>query len=146
MSIEKISAEHLSRGACVYVRQSTPYQVEHNQESQSRQYELADRAKSLGFRDVYTIDEDLGVSGAQGSERSGFERLVTEVSMNRVGLVLALEVSRFARNNRDWYQLLDFCALFNTLIADQEGIYDPSNGNDRMLLGLNSPGSYSTSN
>ncbi len=136
MTSEKVKAQHVSRIAYVYVRQSTAYQVENNLESQSRQYRLVDTAKALGFRDVRVIDEDLGLSGAQGSERSGFERLVAEVSMNRVGLVLGLEVSRLARNNRDWYHLLDFCALFDTLIADQDGIYNPHDANDRMLLGL----------
>jgi DNA invertase Pin-like site-specific DNA recombinase len=122
--------------AYVYIRQSTAYQVENNLESQRRQYALVDNAKALGFPDVRVIDEDLGLSGAQGSERRGFERLVAEVSMGRVGLVLGLEVSRLARNNRDWYHLLDFCALFDTLIADQDGIYNPGDANDRMLLGL----------
>lgn len=136
MSSDKIKAEHRSRIAYVYIRQSTTYQVEHHRESQHRQYELVEKAKAFGFHDVRVIDEDLGRSGAQGSERSGFERLVAEVSMNHVGLVLGLEVSRLARNNRDWYQLLDFCALFDTLIADQEGIYNPRTANDRMLLGL----------
>jgi DNA invertase Pin-like site-specific DNA recombinase len=136
MTSEKIKAEHISRVAYVYIRQSTAYQVENNLESQSRQYQLVEKAKALGFHDVRVIDEDLGRSGAQGSERSGFERLVAEVSMNRVGLVLGLEVSRLARNNRDWYHLLDFCAMFDTLIADQDGIYNPRDGNDRMLLGL----------
>ena len=138
MTSEKIKAEHISRIAYVYIRQSTAYQVANNLESQSRQYQLVEKAKALGFHDVRVIDEDLGLSGAQGSERGGFERLVAEVSMNRVGLVLGLEVSRLARNNRDWYHLLDFCALFDTLIADQEGIYNPRTANDRMLLGLNS--------
>ena len=136
MTSEKIKAEHISRIAYVYIRQSTAYQVANNLESQSRQYQLVEKAKALGFHDVRVIDEDLGLSGAQGSERGGFERLVAEVSMNRVGLVLGLEVSRLARNNRDWYHLLDFCALFYTLIADQEGIYNPRTANDRMLLGL----------
>jgi DNA invertase Pin-like site-specific DNA recombinase len=136
MTSEKIKAGHLSRIAYVYIRQSTAYQVENNRESQSRQYQLAEKARALGFNDVRVIDEDLGLSGTQGTERSGFERLVAEVSLNRVGLVLGLEVSRLARNNRDWYQLLDFCALFDTLIADQDGIYNPRDANDRMLLGL----------
>lgn len=102
MTSEKVKAQHVSRIAYVYIRQSTPYQVENNRESQSRQYRLVDKAKELGFHDARVIDEDLGLSGGQGSERSGFERLVAEVSMNRVGLVLGLEVSRLARNNRDW--------------------------------------------
>lgn len=136
MTSEKVKPRHVSRIAYVYIRQSTAYQVENNRESQSRQYGLVNTAKAFGFQDVRVIDEDLGRSGAQGSERSGFERLVAEVSLNRVGLVLGLEVSRLARNNRDWYHLLDFCALFDTLIADQDGIYNPHDANDRMLLGL----------
>jgi len=136
MTSEKIKAHHLSRIAYVYIRQSTTYQAQHNLESQSRQYQLVDKAKALGFTQVEIIDKDLGLSGSQGSERSGFQRLVAEVSMDRVGLVLGLEVSRLARNNQDWYRLLDFCALFDTLIADQEGIYNPRHANDRMLLGL----------
>jgi DNA invertase Pin-like site-specific DNA recombinase len=136
MNSEKVKPHHLSRIAYVYIRQSTAYQVKNNPESRSRQYGLVDNAKALGFQDVRVIDEDLGLSSTQGSERSGFERLVAEVSMNRVGLVLGLEASRLARNNRDWYHLLDFCALFETLIADLDGIYSPRDPNDRMLLGL----------
>ncbi len=135
MRSEKITAAHLSRTAYVYVRQSTQHQVEHNLESRSRQYQLVDKAKAMGFANVTVIDEDLGASGSIGSERSGFKKLVAEVSLNKVGMVLGIEVSRFARNNRDWYHLLDLCALFNTLIADQDGVYDPGDPNDRMVLG-----------
>jgi DNA invertase Pin-like site-specific DNA recombinase len=110
--------------------------VSHNLESQHRQYQLIDRAKEFGFQDVQVIDEDLGVSGGTGAERAGFKKLVAEVSLNKVGIVLGLEVSRFARNNRDWYHLIDLCALFDTLIADQDGIYHPGAPNDRMVLGL----------
>jgi DNA invertase Pin-like site-specific DNA recombinase len=133
---ETIKSHHLARIAYIYIRQSTAYQVEHHRESQSRQYELLDKARAIGFHEARIIDEDLGLSGGQGSERGGFEHLVAEVSMNLVGLVLLIEVSRLARNNRDWYHLLDFCALFDTLIADQDGIYNPREVNDRMLLGL----------
>jgi DNA invertase Pin-like site-specific DNA recombinase len=136
MSNVEIRNEHLCRTAYVYIRQSTPYQKEHNLESQRRQYQLVDKARALGFKDVQVIDEDLGLSGGVGTERSGFKKLVAEVSLNRVGIVFGLEVSRFARNNREWYHLLDLCALFDTLIADQEGIYHPGNPNDRMVLGL----------
>lgn len=136
MRSEKIKESHLSRIAYVYIRQSTQYQVEHNLESQSRQYQLVDKAKMMGFSEVRVIDEDLGSSGSLGSERSGFKKLVAEVSLDRVGMVLGIEASRFARNNRDWYHLLDLCALFDTLIADQDGIYDPKSPNDRMVLGL----------
>lgn len=136
MGIEIIRGHHLTRIAYVYVRQSTQYQKEHNLESQRRQYQLVERARELGFQDIAVIDDDLGVSGALGSERSGFKKLVAEVSLNKVGIVLGLEVSRFARNNRDWYHLIDLCALFDTLIADQDGIYHPGAPNDRMVLGL----------
>ena len=136
MGNDIIKAHHLSRIAYVYVRQSTQYQVENNLESQNRQYQLVEKAKEMGFRDVKVIDEDLGVSGGRGSERSGFKQLVAEVSLNKVGIVFGLEVSRFARNNRDWYHLIDLCALFDTLIADQDGVYHPGNPNDRMVLGL----------
>lgn len=136
MGKEKIKSCHLSRIAYVYVRQSTQYQADHNLESQRRQYQLTEQAKKIGFKDVRVIDEDLGVSGASGSERSGFKKLVAEVSLNKVGIVFGLEVSRFARNNRDWYHLIDLCALFDTLIADQDGIYHPGAPNDRMVLGL----------
>lgn len=136
MDNDKIKAQHLSRIAYVYIRQSTQYQTEHNLESQHRQYQLVEKAKELGFRDVQVIDEDLGVSGSSGVERSGFKRLVAEVGLNKVGIVLGLEVSRFARNNKDWYHLIDLCALFDTLIADQDGIYHPGTPNDRMVLGL----------
>lgn len=118
------------------MRQSTQYQVNHNLESQHRQYQLVERAKELGFQDIQVIDEDLGVSGGSNTERAGFKKLVAEVSLNKVGIVLGLEVSRFARNNRDWYHLIDLCALFDTLIADQDGIYHPGAPNDRMVLGL----------
>jgi DNA invertase Pin-like site-specific DNA recombinase/transposase len=134
----KIRPTHLSRNAYVYVRQSTDYQVQHHLESQQRQYELADHARSLGWSDsaVQIIDDDLGrsASGVQG--RSGFRRLVSEVALGQAGVVLGLEVSRLARNNRDWYQLLDLCAAKQTLIADADGIYEPSDYNDRLLLGL----------
>lgn len=136
MGNDNIKAHHLSRIAYVYVRQSTQYQVENNLESQKRQYQLVEKAKEMGFRDVKVIDEDLGVSGGRGSERSGFKQLVAEVSLNKVGIVFGLEASRFARNNRDWYHLIDLCALFDTLIADQDGVYHPGNPNDRMVLGL----------
>jgi DNA invertase Pin-like site-specific DNA recombinase len=122
--------------AVVYVRQSSMGQVRHHLESRRRQYDLAGQAKSLGFVQVEVIDEDLGKSGASAVGRLGFQRLVAEVSLGRVGAVFGLEVSRLARNNRDWYQLLDLCGLMNTLIVDAEGIYDPRQLNDRLLLGL----------
>ena len=132
----KIRPEHLARSAIVYVRQSTLDQVRHHQESRRRQYDLAEHVRALGWREVLVIDEDLGKSGATAAGRAGFQRLVAEVSLGRVGAVVGLEVSRLARNNRDWYQLLDLCGLLNTLIIDAEGIYDPRQLNDRLLLGL----------
>jgi DNA invertase Pin-like site-specific DNA recombinase len=135
-SSAKIRAEHLARPAIVYVRQSTLDQVRHHQESRRRQYDLAGHTRALGWREVLVIDEDLGKSGATAADRTGFQRLVTEVSLGRVGAVVGLEVSRLARNNRDWYQLLDLCGLLNTLIIDAEGIYDLRQLNDRLLLGL----------
>ena len=136
MEVGKIKEKHLSRVAYVYIRQSSQYQVEHNLESQSRQYQLVDKAKKMGFRDVRIIDEDLGLSADGCTERSGFKRLVAEVGLNKVGIILGLEISRFARNNRDLYHLIDLCALFDTLLADQDGVYHPGHPNDRMLLGL----------
>ena len=136
MGNAEIRENHLSRIAYVYIRQSTQYQTEHNLESQRRQYQLVEKSKVLGFRHVRVSDEDLGLSGGSAFERSGFKRLVAEVSLNKVGIIWGLEVSRFARNNSDWYHLLDLCALFDTLIADQDGVYHPNHPNDRMVLGL----------
>jgi len=136
MSSEKIHPEHLGRPAFVYVRQSTFDQVRHHHESRRRQYDLQGHARTLGWNQVVVIDEDLGKSGATVVGRTGFQRLVAEVSLGRVGAVFGLEVSRLARNNRDWYQLLDVCGLMNTLIVDAEGVYDPRQLNDRLLLGL----------
>lgn len=136
MSSEKIHPEHLGRPAFVYVRQSTFDQVRHHHESRRRQYDLQGHARTLGWNQVVVIDEDLGKSGATAVGRTGFQRLVAEVSLGHVGAVFGLEVSRLARNNRDWYQLLDLCGLMNTLIVDAEGVYDPRQLNDRLLLGL----------
>lgn len=136
MNKEKIGPQHLGRGARVYVRQSTLDQVRHNHESRRRQYELAERARSLGWSEVEVIDEDLGKSAAGSTERTGFQRLVAAVGLGQVGAVFSIEVSRLARNNRDWYQLLDLCGLMDTLIVDGEAIYDTRQLNDRLLLGL----------
>jgi excisionase family DNA binding protein len=136
MSSEKIHPEHLGRPAFVYVRQSTFDQVRHHHESRRRQYDLQGHARTLGWKEVIVIDEDLGKSGATAVGRTGFQRLVAEVSLGHAGAVFGLEVSRLARNNRDWYQLLDLCGLMNTLIVDAEGVYDPRQLNDRLLLGL----------
>src|SRR5438128_2362187 len=133
---EKIHPSHLERDAYVYVRQSSAYQVHHNLEGQRRQYALADRAKSLGFRRVVTIDEDLGRSGGGTVERPGFGKLLAAVCDGGVGAVLALEASRLARNNRDWHHLIDLCALTETLLIDDDGIYDPRQLNDRLVLGM----------
>ncbi len=133
---EKIGPDHLARPALVYVRQSTPDQVRHHHESRRRQYDLAAHARALGWQDVVVIDEDLGKSGATTAGRTGFQRLVAEVSLGRAGAVFSLEVSRLARNNRDWHQLLELCGLTGTLIVDADGIYDPRHLNDRLLLGL----------
>jgi DNA invertase Pin-like site-specific DNA recombinase len=131
----KITAEHLSRSAVVYVRQSTFYQVMNNLESGRRQYGLVERARQLGWSDVQVIDEDLGRSGS-GTTRAGFEKLLTSICERDVGAVLSLEASRLARNGRDWHTLLEFCGLVGTLIVDEDGIYDPRLPNDRLLLGM----------
>jgi DNA invertase Pin-like site-specific DNA recombinase len=133
---EKILPQHLARPAVVYVRQSTVSQVRHHHESRRRQYDLAARAKQLGWNEVTVIDEDLGRSGASSAARTGFQHLVAEVGLGHIGAILAIEVSRLARNNRDWYQLLDLCGLMDTLIIDDEGIYNTRHPNDRLLLGL----------
>ena len=143
----KIKTSHLQRAAYVYIRQSTPGQVEHHRESTARQYALADRACQLGWpkQQVFVIDEDLGLSGSGADKRSGFARLISEVALAHVGIVLGLEVSRLARNNADWYRLLELCGVTDTLIGDTDGIYHPALFNDRLLLGLNRPASQSTS-
>jgi excisionase family DNA binding protein len=133
--MSKITAEHLQRNACVYIRQSTPDQLVHNLESQRRQYALADRAKQLGWTTVETIDEDLGRSGG-GVARPGFERLLAAICAGRVGAVFAIEASRLARNGRDWHTLIEFCGLVGTILVDEDGIYDPRHPNDRLLLGM----------
>src|SRR5713226_6833661 len=137
MSSDKVTPAHVARRAIIYVRQSTLEQVATNLESQRRQYALVERAIELGWQadDVTVVDDDLGISGS-GVARSGFDRLVADVGLGRVGLVLALEVSRLARNNRDWYHLIDLCALVDTLIGDADGLYHPGVFNDRLLLGL----------
>lgn len=137
-SPEKIGSAHLQRLAVVYVRQSTAQQVLHHEESARLQYGLVDRARELGWPEerIIVIDDDLGHSAADGGHRSGFKRLVSEVSLDHVGMILGIEVSRLARSSKDWHQLLEICALFSTLIADTDGVYDASQYNDRLLLGL----------
>jgi DNA invertase Pin-like site-specific DNA recombinase len=134
----KIRRSHLERLAIVYVRQSTMQQVDRHQESTRLQYALVDRAIELGWprSQVLLIDEDLGRSASTAQGRPGFQRLVAEVGLDHVGMVLGIEISRLARCSRDWYQLLEVCALFSTLIADADGLYDPATYNDRLLLGL----------
>src|SRR5215216_3348996 len=134
----KIKPTHVQRAAIVYVRQSTTSQVEQHRESTARQYALAERARQLGWtkEQVILIDEDLGLSGASVTKRTGFVRLTAEVALGHVGIVLGLEVSRLARNNADWYRLLDLCGLTDTLIGDGDGIYHPALFNDRLVLGL----------
>lgn len=134
----KIHSQHLEKLAVVYVRQSSIQQVMENRESTARQYALADYARSLGWPSerVLVIDEDQGQSGATAENRSGFQRLLGEVTMDHVGLVLGLEMSRLARSSKDWHHLLELCAIFGTLLADQDGVYDAGDPNDRLLLGL----------
>ena len=134
----KLTASHLRRQAFVYLRQSSQAQLERNVESTARQYALVGRAVELGFarEQVVVIDEDLGISGSGLSDRSGFARLAAEVALGHAGLVLGLEVSRLARNNVDWYRLLDLCGVTDTVIGDTDGLYHPGSFNDRLLLGL----------
>src|SRR5580693_8564694 len=134
----KVRATHLARTAYLYVRQSTLRQVMENTESTQRQYALRQRAVALGWpvEAIVTIDSDQGQSGASAADREGFQHLVAEVGMGRAGIVLGLEVSRLARNNADWHRLLEICAMSATLICDEDGLYDPADFNDRLLLGL----------
>ena len=135
---QKVTPHHLKRAALLYVRQSTMRQVFENTESTKRQYALRDRAVALGWpRDeIVVVDGDLGHTATAAGDREGFERVVTEVGMGRVGIVLGLEVSRLARNSSDWHRLLEICALADTLILDEDGVYNPKEFNDRLLLGL----------
>src|SRR5579863_7507199 len=135
---QKVNASHLKREAYLYVRQSTLRQVLENTESTKRQYALQQRAIALGWRpeQIVIIDHDLGQSGASAADREGFQRLVAEVGLGKAGIVLGLEVLRLARNSTDWHRLLEICALTDTLILDEDGIYDPAHFNDRLLLGL----------
>jgi DNA invertase Pin-like site-specific DNA recombinase len=133
--MSKITADHLTRSAYVYIRQSTPGQVHRNHESRRRQYGLAERAKQLGWSDVVVVDDDLAISG-DGVKRPGFERLLVAICEGHVGTVLTIEASRLARNGRDWHTLLEFCGLVNCLIIDEDGVYDARLTNDRLLLGM----------
>jgi DNA invertase Pin-like site-specific DNA recombinase len=131
----KISAEHLSRMACIYIRQSTADQVQNNLESQRRQYALAERARAMGWKDITVIDDDLGISGS-GTRRPGFERLLRALCEGVVGAVFSIEASRLARNGRDWHTLLEFCSIVGALLIDADGVYNPAEINDRLLLGM----------
>ena len=133
--MNKITNDHLSRAAYVYIRQSTPGQLINNKESRRRQYGLAERAKALGWQNVNIVDEDLGRSG-DGTARSGFDRLLTAVCTGTAGAVLAIECSRLARNGREWHTLLEFCGLVSCLIIDDQLVYDPKLTNDLLVLGL----------
>jgi DNA invertase Pin-like site-specific DNA recombinase len=133
--MNKITADHLTRRACVYIRQSTPEQVRRNLESKRRQYGLVDRARALGWQDIDVIDDDLGISGS-GIRRPGFERLLSAVCDGQVGAVFSIEASRLARTNREWHTLLEFCSIVGVLLIDAEAVYDPRLTNDRLLLGM----------
>ena len=133
---EKIQRQHLVRKAMLYVRQSSAYQVSHNVESQALQYAMQGRLHQLGWREIEVVDDDLGRSAAGTVARTGFERMVAEVCLGNVGAVAAREVSRFARNNRDWPQLVEVCRVVDTVLIDQDTVYAPRHSNDRLLLGL----------
>lgn len=133
---DKITPQHRQRAAYVYVRQSCAHQVRHHRESQRRQYALAERAKTMGFAKTVVIDEDQGRSGSGLEHRPGFGQLLNAVCAGDAGAVFALEASRLARNSRDWSHLVDLCGLTETLLVDDEGVYDPRQLNDRLLLGL----------
>jgi DNA invertase Pin-like site-specific DNA recombinase len=136
MISDKVRPHHLERKALLYVRQSSAHQVLHNRESSALQYAMRDRLTALGWLEIEVIDDDLGRSAAGGVQRAGFERMVAEVCLGKVGAVCAREVSRFARNSRDWQQLIEMCRVVDTVLVDQETIYAPRHGNDRLLLGL----------
>ena len=136
---DKIKPHHLERKAILYIRQSTAYQVSHNLESQKLQYAVQERLQQLGWREIEVVDEDLGRSAAGTVTRAGFERMVAEVCLGKVGAVAAREVSRFARNSREWQQLVEVCRIVDTLLVDQETVYSPRQSNDRLLVGLEAP-------
>jgi DNA invertase Pin-like site-specific DNA recombinase len=136
MRPDKIKPHHLARTATLYVRQSSAHQVLPNQESRALQYAMRDRLATLGWSRIETVDEELGRSAAAGIARAGFDRMVAEVCLGKVGAVAAREVSRFARNSRDWQQLIEMCRVVDTVLIDQETVYAPRESNDRLLLGL----------
>src|SRR3982751_1271106 len=134
----KIEPRHQRLQAIVYIRQSTPKQVQNNQESTRRQYQLVDRARQMGWAasQIRVIDEDLGLSGASSRQRTGFQKLVAAIGVCEVCFVLVTEVSRLSRCNSDWHRVIELCGVFRTLIADEDGVYDTQNANDRLLLGM----------
>ncbi|HVA91549.1 MAG TPA: recombinase family protein, partial [Chloroflexota bacterium] len=136
--MSKIADRHLSRDACVYIRQSTMGQVRLNQESTERQYNLATKARSLGWspEQIRILDRDLGQSGSQSTHREDFKTLVSSVAMGQVGAIFSLEASRLARSNQDWHRLLELCAITGTLVIDADGCYDPAEFNDGLVLGM----------
>jgi DNA invertase Pin-like site-specific DNA recombinase len=136
---QKVTAGHLTRNAYLYVRQATPRHVVEDTESTQRQYALRQRALALGWpaEHIIVLDQDLGQSGASAADRAGFQILVSEIGLGRAGIVLALDASRLSRNCSDWHRLLELCSLTDTLILlDEDGLYDPAQCNDRLLLGL----------
>ncbi len=132
----KLTPERLSRKAIVYVRQSRPSQLIHNQESTRLQFSLADRARTQGFQHIVVVDDDLGRTGSGCVDRPGFERLAAEVCSGEVGAIFCVEGSRLARNGREWHHLIDLCGMVGAVIVDLDGIYDPTLTNDRLLLGM----------
>src|SRR5436309_4196588 len=138
MMISKIADRHLSREACIYIRQSTMGQVRFNQESTERQYNLASKAQALGWSSerIRVLDRDLGQSGARTTNREDFKTLVSDVAMGQVGAIFSLEASRLARSNQDWHRLLELCAITSTLVIDEDGCYDPAEFNDGLVLGM----------
>ena len=138
MMTSKIAEQHLLRVACIYIRQSTLGQVRFNQESTERQYNLKNKAQSLGWspEKIRILDRDLGHSGAHATNREDFKTLVSDVAMGQVGAIFSLEASRLARSNKDWHRLLELCAITRTLVIDEDGCYDPSEFNDSLVLGM----------
>src|SRR5450631_4406102 len=136
MISDKVRPHHLERKAILYVRQSSAHQVLHNRESGALQYAMRDRLIALGWSEIETIDDDLGRSAAGGVARAGFERMVADVCLGKVGAVAAREVSRFARNSREWQQLVEVCRVVDTVLIHQDTVYAPRHSNDRLLLGL----------
>lgn len=133
---EKVKPFHCSRKAILYIRQSSPYQVTHCQESQRLQYGMQVRLRQLGWNDIEVIDEDLGVSASGNQSRQGFDRMVTQVCMGTIGAVAARELSRFARNSPEWQKLIEVCRVVDTILIDHDTVYDARHSNDRLLLGL----------